>query len=272
MGLSLGSLIVPIILATFSACTKNAELVVKDKVFYIHTTDAKVTDVEEVVWKVGPYQKQRLSRGVRIHFTFPLITNDAAKILHEKRKADSWLIRLRRKTFVSSKIIGHFASTFVNQSNSRKVRYQRPSGGALRVDYAASAISMRLGSLSCPSLGHRKRITETEVANTSQQNRQTLTSLPSDTFYVSPRVEAISYHPVVVNGGNQLKGNYHLEVALYNQEKKQRLSNWLKIKKTASVKAIEEVVVRGCKNDYFPGKEDNSKGSRELIRDFKFGN
>ncbi len=272
MGLPFSALIVFIALSTFSSCTKNAELIVKDKVFYIHTTDAKVTDVEEVAWKVGPYQKQRLSRGIRVHFSFPLITNDAAKILHEKRKADSWLIRLRRKTFVSSKIIGHFVSTFVNQSNSRNVRYQSPSGGVLRIDYAASAISMRLGSLSCPSLGHRKRITEMEVSNTSQQKRQTLTSLPSDNFYVSPKVEAISYHPVVVNGGNQLKGNYHLEVALYNQEKKQRLSNWLKIKKAASVKAIEEIVVRGCKNDYFPGKDDNSKGSKELIRDFKFGN
>ncbi len=276
MGLSHHSLTIKIvtlgILALVcSACAKYAELVSKDGVFYIHTTDSEVTGMEEVIWKVGPYQKQRLSRGIRVHFKFPFITSEDAKTLHEKRKADSWLVKLTRKTLVSSRVIGHFVSTFVNQSNPRKTRYQGPSGGVLRIDYAASAISMRLGALNCPSLGHRKKITEMEVLNANIQKRQTLTSIPSDSSYVSPKVEAISYHPVVINGGNQLKGDYHIELALYNQTKKLRLSNWLKVKKAASVKGTEEVVVRGCKNDYLPGKRDNSKGSKELIRDFKFG-
>ena len=65
---------------------------------------------------------------------------------------------------------------------------------------------------------------------------------------MSAKVEPITYAPININGGQVLRGDYSIDIALYNQKRKLKLSNWVKIKKTASIKTEEEVTLRGCRN------------------------
>ncbi len=268
MGLFIRSLIIWILIFVSFSCSKEAEFKIRNKTVYLYVVDSGITEIEEVIWRVGPRRKQVLSQGVRIRFTLPLMNKELLKYLYKNRKANSWLIRLKRRTLTSSKVLGYFSLPFAGPvpGNPHKIYYQSPKKAVLGVNYAASAISMRLSSLLCPALGHRKKITDLGVTPTTVRDRQLLTSTPADSDVIPAKVEQISYSPIVVNGGVAIKGDYYVDIALYQQSKKLKLSSWVTLENTGSVRMVEEVIVKGCKNIHFPGEE--SKGP---TRKFKFG-
>ena len=83
---------------------------------------------------------------------------------------------------------------------------------------------------------------------------------------VNRKVELISYSPVTVNGGMELKGDYSIELAFYNQKSKRRLSSFVELEKVVSLDKEEVVAVEGCENYIVP-----ERGKGDSIKKFKFG-
>ena len=141
------------------SCTQKTEVKIQNDKMYLYIANTHITDIKEVPWRVGPYRKQLLSQGVQIRFTLPPLSQKTIKHLYHNKQADAWLIRLRRRTLVSSQTMGYFSLLFAGPilGSPHKIYYQAPRKAAIGVYYAAASISMRLGALLCPALGHRKK-------------------------------------------------------------------------------------------------------------------
>ncbi|MCF8060530.1 MAG: hypothetical protein K9K67_14610 [Bacteriovoracaceae bacterium] len=257
-------IIVPLFL--FS-CSKRAEFKYENNTAYIRAKDVGIDSVRVVDWKVGKYGKDTLSRGFRLSFDLPVLEDDDLKTLYKNRGANGWLIRLRRKTGIRNENLGYFAVEVISpKPGSESIyRYSSSKKGSVGVYYAASSVSTRLDQLPCPAFDHRLVIEEADVES-SNVGELLWVSSSSESSNVSAKVHLISYSPITVNGGMELKGDYYIDIALYNTSSKERMTSFLQISNFIAVKKEEEVSVKGCSNYIVPNKGD-ARGNKK----FKFG-
>jgi len=250
------------------SCSREAEYSYSKNTAYIKAHNVAISDMRVIKWRVGKFGKDILSRGFRLSFELPLLSDEALKVLYEKKNIDSWLIRLKRKQGLHSEILGYYSMTMISPDprHSSRLRFRSPKKASIGINYAASSISMRLSELPCPALNHRLLIDDYEVKNKGT-NKQSWVVSGVDDYYVSPKVTMISYSPITVNGGMKLKGDYSVELAFYNQKLKRRLSSFVTLMNIASVEKEAEVTVKGCENYIVPNREE---GEGNPVQRFKF--
>ncbi len=220
-----------------------------------------------IPWRVGKYGKDILSRGIRFSFDLPQIDDQSLELLFKEKNIDSWLIKLERRQGIRTENLGYFSMMLVSPDprSPSHLRFNSPKKGSLGVNYAASSISMRLNELPCPALDHRLLIDEFGLKASGSAHQQWVVS-GADDFYVPAKVTMISYSPIEVNGGMELKGNYSIEIAFYNQKLKRRLSSFVELQKVAAIDKEIEVAVKGCENYIVP-----ERGKDNTLDKFKFG-
>jgi len=235
--------------------------------FYITTEVVSIDEMRVIPWKVGKYRKDLLSRGIRFSFELPIIEDKDLEQLYNQKGIDAWLIKLNRKQGLHNDTLGYYSMLLVspNPRNQSDLRFSSPKKGSIGINYAASSISMRLDEQPCPALNHRLLIEDYELKKENSPRQQWVVS-GADDFYVSAKVTMISYSPITVNGGMELKGDYSLEIAFYNQRQKRRVSPFIPLYKVASVAKETEMAIKGCENFITPDKEKEG-----VIDKFKFG-
>jgi hypothetical protein len=250
------------------SCTKKADFKFDKNTAYISTQGISIDEMRVIPWKVGKLGKDTLSRGIRFSFNLPLVKDEDLEILYNKKKVDSWLIKLKRKRGLKNETLGYYSMMLVSPDprSSNKLRFNSPRKGSIGINYAASSISMRLNDLPCPALNHRLLIDEYGVRKSGGGTQQWVVS-GADDLYVPAKVTMISYSPVTVNGGMLLKGEYSIELAFYNQKLKRRLSSFVPLEKIATVDNEIDIAVKGCENYIVP-----ERGSEDRLKKFKFGN
>ncbi len=250
-----------------SSCSERAEFRFEKNTAYIKTHDVAIDEMRVVPWRVGKFGKDLVSRGIRFSFEMPQIDDDALELLYDKKKIDAWLIKLERKQGLHTEILGYYSMMLVSPDprNSSHLRFSSPKKGSIGVNYAASSISMRLNELPCPALNHRLLIDDYEIKKSGLSKQEWVVS-GADDYYVPAKVTMISYSPVTVNGGMELKGDYSVEIAFYNQKLKRRLSSFVPLVNAARVEKEIEVAVKGCENYVVPDRE---KGD-DPVKKFKF--
>ena len=219
-----------------------------------------------IPWRVGKQGKDILSRGIRFSFDLPMIEDDALELLFKEKGINAWLIKLERKQGLRSETLGYYSMLLVSPDprSPENLRFNSPRKGSLGVNYAASSISMRLNELPCPALNHRLLIDDYGLKENSVPRQQWVVS-GADDYYVPSKVTMISYSPIEVNGGMQLKGEYFVEIAFYNHKLKRRLSPFVALEKVAAIDKEVEVAVKGCENYIVP-----ERGKDDVIDKFKF--
>lgn len=249
------------------SCTKRADFKYEHRTAYVRAKDIGVTEMRVITWKVGKYGKDVVSRGFRMSFDLPVLDDSAWKTLIEERDANGWLIRLRRKSGTRNERMGYLAVEMVSPKSGSKgvYRYNTSRKASVGVYYAASSVSTRLDRLPCPAFNHRYLIDEYGVESNNLGERLWASS-SADSQRVSAKVEMISYSPITINGGMELSGDYHIDLALYNTKTKQRLSSYLEISHFARVEKEKSVSVKGCEGFTVPPKR--KEGPRDK---FKFG-
>ncbi|MCR9203864.1 MAG: hypothetical protein NXH75_04760 [Halobacteriovoraceae bacterium] len=220
-----------------------------------------------IKWKVGKYGKDIVSRGFRLTFEIPDLAESEWQSIYENNEANGWVIRLRKKHSTRNEIMGFMAMEMVSikPGTEKSFRFSKSRKGSVGVYYAASAISSRLDSLPCPALNHRLIIDDSSVVDDNRRENLWVTSAV-DKKYMSARIQMISYSPITINGGMSLKGNYYIDLALYNTKSKYRVSSWVPVANYVSIEKEDEVGVKGCENYIVP-----NQGSGDPVKKFKFG-
>lgn len=250
------------------SCTKHAEYKREKNAAFVRIVDPSVSSVKNISWRVGKYGKEKVSRGFRMYFELPKLSDEAWKSLYENEAINGWLIRLRRKNNLRNEVMGYYAVEMISPKPESKsiYRIQGTKEASLGVYYAASSISSRLDHLPCPAFDHRFWLDDIEVTDRPVGERLWVTN-PVDEITMRPKVTVISYSAVTINGGMSLKGEYYIDLALYNTFTKKKKTSLIELANHVSVQKEEERVIKGCENYVVP-----DKGDQDPIKKFKFGN
>jgi hypothetical protein len=232
---------------------------------YVYGNDVQLDDVREIKWKVGRYQKDIVTKGIRVRFELPLLKDEGMEKLY-KKGIDSFVIRMKRRTLGRVETMGYYSLEFASPHprSPKEIRFKRNKVGSLGVNFAAGSISERLNRLSCPAFNHRLRLKTFEVKRDREFGQ--LWSIGSmENRRISAKVTPIAYTPIVINGGMGLTGEYFVEVAFYSQKTHEKRSNFVRLYDSANVGKSEAVYIKGCSNAAAP-----NRGSEDPVDKFKF--
>ncbi len=257
------------ILFVLIGCSKKATLS-KDKFnnYLISSNEVFVSDVAIEKWRVGPLRRQKLSKGIRIGVTFPQLDMGDLETLVRETNVDSYILRLKRRGVVGGRVIGHLYVPFLIRKGktSSSLRSKQMTKGFFFVYYSAAALSARFENMSCPAFNHRYLIKEVELDKHRNQ-MITFNVSKSSVEKVIARVNPFDYK-TVFNGGPSLVGDYVIEMAFFNYEKKERKSSWIELPERVTVQNEFEQVVKGCASDNLPPPVEDTG---DPVKRFKFG-
>ncbi|GAB4019660.1 MAG: hypothetical protein Fur0010_21880 [Bdellovibrio sp.] len=249
----------------FFGCEKKSEYSVKDGIVTILPTNVGAESAEVIPWTVGILGKVKVAKGINIKVAFPQLEKEAIEDLVKNRGVNSWLIRVRRRHFGRSEILGFlYVPIALPGANDSSVRVKQTKGGFFSVYYAAAALSSRFEKFDCPAFDHNLWIDDIEVYNDKSAGNMIATS-PSEMEIISAKVEAFSYSPITLNGGKSLTGEYVIDLALYNHQSKRKVSNYLELDQKIKVSTELPVHIEGCAGFKIPQREEDSS------KKFKFG-
>jgi hypothetical protein len=250
----------------FFSCDKNSEVIYSGKRVIIKPKNAGIEDIDIIKWKVGMMRNITISRGVQIIVNFPTIDKKHLRFLVDKYGVDSWIVKVKRRGMMRNETMGYLYIPIILPGQKNSMRINQLSTGSFKVFYAASAVSSRFSRLPCPAFKHDYIVEKVEVARTSPLMRKLVVS-PVEEQRILAKVEEFNYAHTIVNGGEELRGEYYLEIAFYNKERKVKLSNWIELDGLAKVLRERSVPLKGCENFKIPprGKDEN------LYQKFNFG-
>jgi len=252
-----------------TSCSKRADLTI-DKFGNYRVSSKKVfiSDAEIDKWRVGPLRRQRVSKGIRIGVTLPKLDMADLKKLIRNTEVDSYILRLKRRGTVGSRVIGHLYVPFIIKKGKTdsSFRAKQLTKGYFFVYYSAAALSSRFENLSCPAFNHTFLIKDVKLGphrgqvvnfNVSRSAQERL----------SVRVEPFDYK-TVFNGGSSLIGEYIVEMAYFNFEKKERKSSWVELPERVNVNREFDTVIKGCSGNSLPPPIQDTGNP---VKKFKFG-
>jgi len=249
------------------SCSENSRVDILKGSIRVTPEPMGVTAIDNIVWKVGPLKKQEVSKGIRVEFKMPYLKSSEIEEIVNRYNVDSWLIRLRRRGLMKNQILGRaFLPLFARQyprGNNLRIRQSRKV--TFRVGYHASAVSTRFANFTCPAFDHNFLVNNTELKAKSERMGNILIS-GVEKVRVLAKVEKFDYS-LTIDGGANLQGEYIVELAFYNSEQKNRLSNWLVLSDIGIVGREKEVALRGCEGFQIPEK----KPDEDKLKQFKFG-
>ena len=237
-----------------------------DGSYLIKPADYNIDSIQARDWKVGKNFKQKVSRGFSVTLNLPKLSEKSLLELHKTRKASAWLIRVKRGGAYGDEVLATLAVPFIHLKKNQ-VKVGNISRVTFQILYAASSISMRLSNLNCPAFNHRKKI-EAMSINHEPSSLKLIVISPIEEYKLNNKVTEFSYGNITFNGGNQLKGKYSFELALYGTGDSQKKSSWLAFEQIVEVVKEQEVDLKGCEGDVVPMYDDKSKKG---VEKFKFG-
>lgn len=240
-------------------------LVACDKVSKIESTESYVKvfpaamDLHKetiVPWHVGPKKDQTLSKGFRVSIKFPKLDTQALDEIISRFNVNSWLVVVKRRSLASSTIVGQvfIPISIPGRYTDSKYRRLQMENGFVSIYYSAAAISKRFESFPCPALGHNRLVQEIEVEKNYEI--EPLFASLSELRKASGKVTEFGYDSTILNGGQSLQGDYSFEIALYNSENKDIVSNFITVPHV--LKVTKEVIsdLQGCENFVIPPADD----------------
>jgi hypothetical protein len=254
-------------LVLFISCSENTKVQINPGSVRVMPESMGVTALENISWRVGPLRRQEVSKGVRVEFTMPYLPSDAMETIIERYEVDSWLIRLRRKGLMKNNVlVMAYMPLFAREyPRGRNLRIRQSKKLTFRVHYHAAAVSTRFSNFMCPAFEHDLKLNDISVKNNSERMGTAVVSGVGKNRVLG-KVEKFDYN-LTVNGGSTLQGEYIVEMAFYNSEKKNRHSNWMTLADTGVVGRESSVRLKGCENFKIPDRPVDE----DALKKFKFG-
>ena len=241
------TLLLFVVFGAFFGCQKYSEYRETPQGGVIITPEGiQIKDVKIIRWKVGKSRKKEISKGIKFHFTLPLVKKEYLENLL-KIDIDSWIVKVARERIITSENLDYFTiPLLVPQKRVFGKSGLKPmKSGRINIFYASSFVSPEDFSYVCPKLGHRKIIRELDVKQTKSIERHIAVSIINES---SLRIKSryMGYESEKINGGKSLQGDYFIELALYSQKKQKIMSNWFRIDEKIVIGTEKEIALEGC--------------------------
>jgi hypothetical protein len=224
------------------SCTKYAHFT-KDTVgLQISPVTMEITHLNEVEWNVGAKRSETVSQSLSFLVDLPRLKNDDLVYLSEEREIDAWIVRLIVSRGSETQDLGSLYSPFRPKKIFRGMNPGSPSSVSLKIYYAAAYASKRFRMFKCPVFGHNKKISKMEIKG---ENDEFAINLGQAIPYTE-KSQLAELSPSSFNAGNSLTGNYFIEIAAFNSNKKLILSSFKRIPMHISVLSESNVKIKGC--------------------------
>lgn len=261
------TLMMTFLLISLTSCQDYSQVIKGERDITIIPNRTSISSAEVAEWRVGPLRRQRVSKGLRVKLDFPQLEKEHLRDLVKTLEVDSWIIRVKRKTLVTSETIHLFyVPVLVPGRGKSDFRVKQVPAGFINLYYPAAAISSRFERFQCPAFDHKKLITDFEIIDVVGREKA-IRGSKRGTVPVNEKLELYNYKPLPVNAGKDMTAQFHFEIALFNKKQKLRKSNWFELHEAVKITKEKLVTIKGCKDFKIPKYDPNI----DNIQDFKFG-
>jgi hypothetical protein len=224
------------------SCTKYASFK-KDTVgLQIEPVEMEVYRLEEEEWKVGLKKGDSISQSFTFFVDLPRIQNSDLDYLTKERNIDGWILRIISLKGSGSQDLGSVYALFKPKRVSRGMNSGAPSNIRIKISYAAAFASERFRRFKCPAFGHSKKISSMKIAG----DNEPFTINIGQAVSYNEKSLIVGLTPSAFNGGNSLAGNYYIEIAAYDSQKKMILSPFKRLSQYIQVESEDEIRVKSC--------------------------
>jgi hypothetical protein len=224
------------------SCTRYASFS-KDAVgLQIAPVAMEITHLNEVEWNIGARREETVSQSITFIVDLPRLRNADLEYLSKERGINAWLVRLIVSRGSETQDLGSLYSPFQPKKFSRGINPGSPSSVNLKIYYAAAYASERFRMLRCPVFSHNKNISKMGIRGV---NEDFSLALGQAVPYLE-KSQLVELSPSSFNAGNSLIGNYFIEIAAFDSNKKIILSSFKRIPMYVSVASEESVNVKSC--------------------------
>lgn len=252
MGMKFANLLLLVLLVT-TGCQEYSPYIkdAKGRV-YIEPKNTGIEFTEIKEWTVGQPLNQKISKGFMVKIKFPIIKTEDLMDLLEYRKIDSWLVRIYRRTYSSSEILGHLYIPIVLPGRQKTgMRVRQLENGFFSIYYAAAAMSNRFEHFVCPAFDHNFVLEDVKIEKRGTSLAKLVVS-SVEMEEIRGEIAKFGYAPQIINGGMKLSGTYRVELALFNYGSKTRYSSFLPLQEVIVVGPEKRKVVKGCTGFQIP--------------------
>lgn len=238
------ALILSILLAC--SCTKYSP-VIKDAVgLKVSEIEMPITHLKEVTWLIGKPKEAYVTQSITFMVNMPRVREEDLDHINQLKGIDSWIVRLIVQRGSESQDLGSLYARFKPRSVLRGQTGGAPTSVSIKIYYAAAYASERFRSFSCPAFSHTSRITEMKIQGESKEFDITIDQI-SDYAEKSHLVELT---PSAFNAGNSLVGEYFIEIAPYDSEKKVIHAAFKRIPMSVEVMSEKRETVKSCLGEH----------------------
>lgn len=218
------------------SCTKWAKVQKSSGIYKIEKLNSEIFNIKNIDWKVGIKRGAIVSKGFSFKVDIPRIDSSGRDILYQKYGIDSLLYRVVKKQRGRTQRIGLLRFDFKNMSKIT-------SDLTFHIFYHAASISDRFRRFHCPAFNHRFILKDFEIKSDNDDQFNLYTKNGS---YIKGKIEKPAFAPVIFSGGRSLKGEYYVEIALFNSSKKRIYSTFEKVGNSIKISQEQVVTVPSC--------------------------
>ena len=224
------------------SCTKYAHLESEGLSTSLKNIEMPLSDLDEISWPVGKWKDSKVSQSFTFIITLPKISPEDFEKIHEQKGMNAWVLRLILNQNNKTQDLGSLYVPLGSKKVFRGHGQNFPNSAAVKVFYSAAYPSERFRFSNCPAFNHRKRISHLSI-----KNENTVFELSFDqTLNYSDKAQLVEFAPTAFNGGDSLTGDYFIEIAPYNVEKKVILGAFKRIPQYIEVSGEESINVPSC--------------------------
>lgn len=232
-----------LLIALTNSCTKYAEFS-KDAVgVHISPVTMDISHLNEISWLVGQKKEEKITQSFTFIVDMPKIKQDDLLFLSEQKGIDAWIIRLIINRGSETQDLGSLYALFKPKKMSRGSQGTgATSSVTLKVFYAAAYASERFRTFKCPAFGHTKRISSMSIKGDNEEFSLSV----SMTAPYNEKSNLVELAPTAFNAGNSLIGEYFVEIAPYDSQRKMVHASFKRLPMHISVEREENIRVKSC--------------------------
>jgi hypothetical protein len=238
------ALFLTVLLAT--ACTKYSPVTKDAMGLRVSDVSVNISHLTEIEWPVGKKKEIILSQSFSFLVEMPRIRENDLEHITNTKGVNAWIIRMIVQRGSEKQDLGSLYAPFKPQKILRGQSAGAAKNVSLKVYYAAAYPSERFRFFNCPAFSHDRRISKMEVRGEAKPfdiNIEKITSYPE-------KSQLIELAPSSFNAGNSLVGDYYLEIAAYNSDKKVIHGGFKRLPVYLSVIEEEREQVKSCAGEH----------------------
>ena len=231
-----------IVLLACSSCTKYSALSKDAMGLRLTDVGMDISHLNEIEWLVGKHKEAAVSQSFVFMVDMPKVSEEDLAHLTSSRGINSWILRLIVQRGSDRQDLGSLYTRFKPQHLARGQGGGAPSNVTLKIFYAAAYPSERFRFFKCPAFDHNKRIKDMRISGEPKLFEITIDQM---TAYPE-KSQLVELSPSSFNGGNSLVGEYFVEIAPYDSDKKVIHGAFKRIPMFVEVLSEENVSVKSC--------------------------